>query len=482
MDPILLDNARLVLPALRARDLLPLGAVLVERNRIVAVATTPEAVSALRSRGVPSEDLRGRVLMPGLVNAHYHSYGNVVRGTENSLPLEQWALYTVAYGRSLDDEGIQTAILLGAAEMLRGGVTAAIDHFAHAGRVDAALEAHRRSGMRIGFAPMLQDRYDHDLMGIDLPSALRRRVEGPKRPGAREMDALFRRLHADWHGKDDRIAILLGPNAPQRCSAELWQVWATLAMELGVNVHTHLLETQAQATIGLKHWRRGMLAQLAEHGLLTERVSVAHGIWTTPEERALLASRGVTVVHNPVSNLMIGSGFAPVLDYRVRGIPIALGSDAANTGGRHDLFEVMRLAMMLPRPTIPDPSQWPDAREALAWATEGGARALGLTDELGSLAVGRRADLAVLDLGGAAEAPLALNLTALVQHATPGCVHATMVGGTWVYRDGRILAFDETAVLARFSALQRTLTETSKEELATAAEAVPHFANLSGRC
>ncbi|MCC7046486.1 MAG: amidohydrolase family protein [Alphaproteobacteria bacterium] len=482
MDALLLENARLVLPGADTWSPLPLGAVLVEDARIVGLATDEAGAAALRRRAASRSDLAGRVLMPGLVNAHYHSYGTVVRGTENSLPLEQWALYTVAYGRSLDDDGIQTAILLGAAEMLRAGVTSTIDHFAHAGRVDAALEAHCRSGMRVGLAPMLHDRFDHDLLGIDLPPDLRRRVEGPKRPDATDMAALFRRIHAGWHGKDGRIALLLGPNAPQRCSPELWSVWRELAGELGVHVHTHLLETQAQASIGLRHWRDGMIVELARHGLVNQRLSVAHGIWTTPEERALLADHGVTVVHNPVSNLMIGSGFAPIPDYRARGIPLALGSDGSNTGGRHDIFEVMRLAMMLPRPALPDPAQWPDAREALVWATEGGARALGMAQEIGRIAAGYRADLTVVDMDGAAETPLTLNLAALVQHATPASVRATMVDGRWAYRDGRILAFDEAAVLQRFAAMRERILDASKAEVATAAEAVPHFAKLPGRC
>jgi 5-methylthioadenosine/S-adenosylhomocysteine deaminase len=142
----------------------------------------------------------------------------------------------------------------------------------------------------------------------------------------------------------------------------------------------------------------------------------------------------------------------------------------------------MRLAMMLPRPTTPDPSGWPDAREAFGWATVGGARALGLAEDLGRIAEGCRADLAVLDMHGVAEAPLALNLTALVQHATPACVRATMVGGRWAYRDGHILAFDEPAVLRRFAALQARLIESTRAEVATAAEATPYFAGLPGRC
>lgn len=482
MEPLLLENARLVLPDADAWSPLPAGAVLVDGARIAAVAADAGGVEAIRRRAASRIDLAGRVLMPGLVNAHYHSYGTVVRGTENSLPLEQWALYTVAYGRSLDDEGIQTAILLGAAEMLRAGVTSTIDHFAHAGRVDAALDAHHRSGMRVGFAPMLHDRFDHDLLGIDLPPELRQRVEGPKRPGAADMAALFRRIHAQWHGRDGRIALLLGPNAPQRCSPGLWMAWAELAAELGVHVHTHLLETQAQASIGLRHWRDGMIAEMARHGLVNDRLSVAHAIWTAPEERKLLADSGVTVVHNPVSNLMLGSGFAPVADYRARGVALGLGSDGSNTGGRHDLFEVMRLAMMLPRATTADPAAWPDARETLGWATAGGARALGMARDIGRIAAGYRADLTVVDMDGAAEAPLTLNLAALAQHATPACVRATMVDGRWAYRDGRILAFDEPAVLQRFAAMRERIVAASKPEVATAAEAVPHFAKLPGRC
>lgn len=475
-SPLLLHNARLVLPGADARTELPSGAVLIRDGRIAAVfrdAPDIEAAEAI--------DLGGQVLMPGLVNAHYHSYSNVARGTENSLPLEQWALFTVAYGRSMDDEAIQTAVLMGAAEMLRAGITGALDHFAHAGRVDAALEAHHQSGMRVGFAPMLHDRYDHDLLGISLPDELRRRVEGPKRPDAAHMDALFRRLHAAWHGKGT-ISILLGPNAPQRCSPALWQTWAALAKDLGLHVHTHLLETQAQASIGLRHWQGGMLQELLRQGLLNERLSIAHGIWTSLAERRLLAEHGVTVVHNPASNLMLGSGYAPLADYRTRGIRLALGSDAANTGGRHDLFEVMRLAMMLPRPTMPDPATWPGPAEAISWASSGGARAVGLDAELGRIAEGCRADLAVVGLAGAGEAGLALNLTALVQHATPANVRATMVEGNWVYRDGRILAFDEQAVLDRYEIVRATLIEQTKVEVETAAEATPFFAGLPGRC
>jgi 5-methylthioadenosine/S-adenosylhomocysteine deaminase len=478
-ERLLLYNARLVLPDADSRAPLPSGAVLVESGRIAAVLRRPDEIAALAAvtRGV---DLAGQVLMPGLISAHSHSYSTAARGTENSLPLEPWALYTVAYGRALGDEAFRLAVLLTAAEMLRSGVTGAIDHFAYPGRAEVALAAHRETGMRIALAPMLHDRPDHDLLNIALPDDLRRRVEGAKRPGLADLTLLFRRLQRDWHGRDGRLFVQLGPNAPQRCSPELWKLWRELARELDLGAHTHLLETRPQAGIGRRLYDGGIVGAMAREGLLNERLSVAHGIWTEPSERALLAEHGVTIVHNPISNLMLGSGVLPMQDYRSRGIRIALGSDGSNSGGRHDLFEVMRLAMMLPRPGIDDPADWPGPADAFTWATEGGARALGLAGKVGRIAPGYRADLVALDMETAARAALIPNLAAVVQHGGPDAVRAVMIDGNWVYRQGKVLTFDEDAARARFAELRAEILRAARPELATADAAAPYFTGLSG--
>jgi 5-methylthioadenosine/S-adenosylhomocysteine deaminase len=477
---MLLHNARLVLPGADPRAPLPTGAVLVEAGRVAAVLTRPDEIAALAA-AKPGVDLAGQVLIPGLVSAHSHSYSTAARGTENALPLEPWALYTVAYGRALGEEAFRLAVLLTAAEMLRAGVTGALDHFAYADRAEVALAAHRESGMRIALAPMLHDRPDHALLNIALPDDLRRRVEGAKRPGPPDLATLFRRLHRDWHGRDARLFVQLGPNAPQRCSPELWTLWRELAHELDLNVHTHLLETRPQAGIGRRLYEGGIVGAMAREGLLNERLSVAHGIWTEPSERALLAEHGVTVVHNPVSNLMLGSGVLPMRDYRARGIRIALGSDGSNSGGRHDLFEVMRLAMMLPRPGIDDPADWPGPADAFTWATEGGARALGIAGKTGRIAPGYCADLVALDMETAARASLVPNLVSVVQYGGPDSVRAVMIDGNWVYRDGKILSFDEDAARARFTDVRAEILHAARPELATANEAVAYFAGLSGK-
>jgi 5-methylthioadenosine/S-adenosylhomocysteine deaminase len=445
--------------------------ILVEDGRIAALESGEDG-ARLAGRAAERLEVPDLIAMPGMVNAHHHAYANVLRGTENSLPLELWALYTVAYGRALDAEAIRLAILLGAAEMIRAGVTACVDHFPHVGNAEAAYAAHRASGMRVGFAPFLHDIHDHDFLGLDLPLALHARLTTPFAPHAR-LAALFRDLAAQARSDAGRVAILLGPNAPQRCSPALLALWRSLRDELGLGVHTHLLETRPQAMASRARWPGGLVAEMERQGLLAPGLGVAHGIWLLPEEQDLLARHGVVVSHNPASNLMLGSGTMPFADYRARGVTMALGSDSANTGGGANPFELMRLAMMLPRLATRDWASWPTAREVFRMATEGGAAILGRRDDLGRLAPGAAADLVLLDPAGSEFAAAAVGVDAIVQHGSPGAVHAVMIDGRWVYRDGRILAFDEDQVRRDFAARAPAIIAGAAEGLALTREALP---------
>ncbi len=443
------------------------GALLVERGRIAAVADGAEA-AALAARAGEHVDATGLVIMPGLVNAHHHAYANVLRGTENSLPLELWALYTVAFGRALDAQAIRLAILLGAAEMLRAGVTACIDHFPHVGFAEAAYRAHRESGLRVGFAPFLHDIHDHDFLAVEMPDDLRARLAGAGFPTQERLTALFDGLVSQSRGDGDRVAILLGPNAPQRCSPGLQALWRSLRDRHGLVVHTHLLETYAQAAGARLRWPDGLVAEMERQGLLHEGLAVAHGIWLGDKEREILARHRVVVCHNPASNLMIGSGTMPYAAHRALGITMGLGSDSANTGGGADLFEIMRLAMMLPRIATRDWTAWPKPQDVLAMATQGGAAALGRARDLGRLAVGQRADLVLLDLSGSAAAAAQSSVATIVQHGGPAAVRAVMVDGTWALRNGRVLAFDEEAVRRDFAAFAPRILAEAEPGLALA--------------
>lgn len=455
------------------------GAILIEGRRIAGIAHGASAAAALVARACEIHDAQGAVALPAFVNAHHHSYGNLLRGTESDLPLELWALFTVAWGRALDARTLRLAILAGAAEMLRAGYAAVVDHAPQLGLRAAAVAAHRESGMRVAYAPMLHDRHDHDLLGFDLPAHVRRGVEGAGFATRDAISAAIDELVAATRG-DERVRVLLGPNAPQRCSPELLALWASLRDRHGLGVHTHLLETRAQATLARRLWPDGMVAELGRRGLLAPGLSVAHGVWTDAADRDALARHGVVLVHNPSSNLMLGSGALPFAATRDAGIAMALGSDSANTGGRADPFEIMRLAAMLPRlgqPVAADAAAFrPGAREVFQLATEGGAAVLGLSAEAGRLAPGRLADIALVSLAGPEMAALEPSVELLVRHASPSCVVATMVDGVWAYRDGRVLAFDEAAVRREIAAQAAELRDRAAAERAIAADAARIFA------
>jgi 5-methylthioadenosine/S-adenosylhomocysteine deaminase len=469
---ILIDDVRIAMaPTRRLSD--P-AAVVVEHGRIAAILHRDDERLAARAGADEIVAGDGGILMPGLVNAHTHSYGNVLRGTENSLPLEPWALYTVAYGRSLDDEAIRLSILIGAAEMIRNGITACVDHFAHFARAQAALAAHRESGMRVGFAPMMQDLPDHRILGLDLPSDLQRRLEATPPQTASQVERFFRDLATETAGRDQLVTLMLGPNAPQRCSPALLDVWHRLAGELALPAHTHCLETWPQAEAGRRAWQGGTLGEMARNRLLDAKLSIAHGIWLDAAERDLLAAHHVAIVHNPASNMMLGSGRMPLEDYLRSGVTLALGSDSANTGGRNDLFEIMRLALMMHRLALPL-DDWPRPEQIFEMATLGGARVLGLARELGRIAPGQRADLVLLRADGAAMVAGQPDIATIVQHASADAVAAVMIGGAWVYRDGNILSFDEQAVLDRYGEISGEILARAAPSLALADEARPYF-------
>jgi 5-methylthioadenosine/S-adenosylhomocysteine deaminase len=211
-------------------------------------------------------------------------------------------------------------------------------------------------------------------------------------------------------------------------------------------VHAHALETQAQARIARERWPAGMIVAMDDAGLLIEGLSLAHAIWTTPAERERLARTGVAVVHNPLSNLTIGSGIMPLAAYAAAGVTVGLGTDASNCAGRHDLFETMRLALALPRIGTPDATHWLSAANILRMATTGGMNVLGIPGEA-EIAAGRLADLVIVRRDGALNVMFPDTIEGFVAQAGREAVEGVMVGGRWVLRDGRILTFDEEAVV-----------------------------------
>lgn len=449
------------------------ASVLITGPKIAAVAHTQDDIAALRPLARETVDATGHFLIPGLIDAHAHGYSPLLRGTENSLPLELWALYTVLYGRAFDAAAIRAAIMLGAAERIRAGITGVIDHTPYVALWPDALAAHEATGLRVGYAAFLHDISDYDLLDLPLPPELASLAGGPPPLDAPLYAARFAELVQAARAGSGRVTVQLGPNAPQRCTPAAWSLWRTLRDRHTVPVHIHLMETRAQAMIGKRDWEGGLLAEMSRQHLLEPGLSCAHGIWLDEPERARLAEAGATVVHNPASNLMLGSGAMNTLSYRKLGLNLALGTDSANTGGRADLFEVMRLAMTLPRITTPDPALWPRHAEVLAMATTNGAAVLGLAGHLGTISPGQLADLALIRHTHATTLAPTPSIASLVQHASPDTVDSTMVNGQWLMRHKTILAFDEAATLAAATTAMADITARTRHALPALDALVP---------
>jgi cytosine/adenosine deaminase-related metal-dependent hydrolase len=243
-----------------------------------------------------------------------------------------------------------------------------------------------------------------------------------------------------------------------RCSDALLEGTRVIAERYDTAIHMHLLETAAQARIAKERYGTSMVRHMDELGLVSPRLSTAHSIWLDDDEIAMMGARGAVPVHNPESNLKIGAGFMPIVKMLQAGVSVALGTDGASTNDNLDLHEVMRIAIMLPRPAEPDRAHWPTVHDALRMATVNGGKAL-RQPGLGTLAVGAPADFVLHDLTAPFWIPLNDPKTQLVFGAGGATVDTVIVGGRVLVEGGAILPIDVKAVLAEVRGLVRSLRQ-----------------------
>lgn len=447
------------------------GNLLIEDGKIKHVFPEGELPAFCHATEVFNAE--GKLVIPGMTNAHYHSYSNLLKGTESTYPLEVWSLFTVAYGHSLSDEDIHDAVLLGAAEMIRNGITGCIDHFPHFSKAEAALEAYQKSKMHVAFAPMLHDVPDYEFLQIDFPDTIKQKFAASKPPTPERMKGFYEDLINRWHRKNERIQIMVGPNAPQRCSREMLRICRELSELYDLNVHTHLLETYIQHDYGMKAYKKGIIGHLDRAGLLNERLSAAHAVWLAPDEIDLLKDRGVSIIHNPASNMILGSGTAPIMTYMEKGMPVSLGTDASNCGTSHTLFEKMRLALMMQRNNASEYKWWLTAHDMLEMGICQGAAMM--PGRRGKIKVGYDADLVFIDKNSPTWATVNNTHEQLVFHENGQSIESVMIKGEWVMRERKIVSFNEGEVIDRVRRRSAYRQESTAEALAFAEEQQPFF-------
>ena len=424
--------------------------ILIENGRIAAVG------EVAAPPGARTIDGRDRIAFPGMVNAHSHSPLSFCKGVYDRVNhrAAMWMFQGMTANRTADE--VRLAAMLNALEMIRTGTTAVIDHFPEQGfgvdDVAAVVDGYRAAGLRAHIALRIFDGEYTDIFppaGLfpdDLMRAMRE-ADVLKPATCDELEGLCRASIERFHRPGSLVTVGPAPSNPIRCSDELNVMSARLGEEYGTGVHCHLLETGVQAALAQKRFGRSMVRHLDALGVLSPRLSCAHVIWIGDEDIPLLAERGVVVVHNPESNVRGGSGIAPIGKMLRAGVPVAIGADGSPSGGNQALHHSLRLATILSRPHEPRIADWVSTRDALGMATRGGAAALGLAGQLGAIAPGYRADIALYDLNSPWWTPLNDPVHQVVYSETGSSADTVIIDGRLVMENRRVLAFDADEVL-----------------------------------
>lgn len=404
--------------------------------------------------GVEVIEGTGKLLMPGLVNGHFHSPGTFNKGAFPSMPLEIFMLYEVP---PFDCPPVSPRLdyvrtLLGAVEMLKGGVTTVHDDPFYVptvgmSRIDAVLSAYRDAGIRATVSinmPNVAEYHKYPYLEELLPEPVRRRMEQAARLPGDELVALYRAYIERWHGAEaGRLRASVSCSAPQRVTTDYLGALSDLSAEFDVPYNMHILETRLQRVLGDVRFGKSLVRYVRDEGVLNERSVIIHAIWVDDADMDLMAASGCSVAHNPICNLRLGSGIMPFRAIADRGITICLGSDELCSDDTVNMWSVMKQAALVHNLSDPDYRRWPSAAEILRCGTAHGARAMRLDSFTGSIEVGKQADLVLIDLDTLAFTPLNDVRRHLVFCETGTDVRLVMVAGRIVVEDGRVLTVDE---------------------------------------
>ena len=410
------------------------GDVFIDGTRIAGLGRIDAGV-----RADTTIDAEGCLVLPGFVQTHIHLCQTLFRGAADDLPLLAWLRQRIWPLEAAHDRvTLAASTRLAAAELLGGGTTAVLTmETVH--DTDAVFEALVPTGLRAVVGKCLMDE----------------RGETPPRLHQPAKDALDESLalHKRWHGAGDgRIRTALAPRFALSCTRELLEATAAASASHGLLVHTHASEQRDEVNEVRARTGFANIHYLDAVGLATPRLRAAHCVWLTESEQRVLAERSVGVLHCPGSNLKLGSGIAPVTELVARGIGVSLGADGAACNNALDMFQEMRLAATLQAVKY-GPGALP-AFDVVRMATREGARALGLDAAIGSIEIGKTADLCVLGTRGVHQQPVNDPYSLLVYATDRHDVRATIVDGQVRYQNGELTWGDmneigDTARVAR---------------------------------
>lgn len=393
-----------------------------------------------RAESTVTHDLSGHVLMPGLVNGHTHSAMTLLRGVSDDEGFMPWLAAVQGLEQHLTHEDVVVGLELAMLEMIETGTTAFADMYHWDERL---IELVRAAGMRALIAPAS---FAPDIVGFP----------GVAPWNGDEATDRTERLAKHYAG-DPQIRIAYGPHAPYTCPPEFLRDISRRAVERGIPIHTHISESAAEVEQILERYGATPGAHLDALGLFDAEVLAAHCVHLTQEELAVFAAKGAAISHNPVSNLKLGNGIAPLPEMIASGVRLTLGTDSVASNNTLDLFEEIKTGTILHRGARQD-AAIVRAADVLDIATRRGAEAIGF-GESGALEAGRLADVIALDISGSAATPFRAD--SLISHlgftATGADVRRVFIGGREVYADGEHLTLDAAGIRSRAAAARERL-------------------------
>jgi cytosine/adenosine deaminase-related metal-dependent hydrolase len=426
--------------------------VLVEGDTITGIGP------GLDADGAEVIDARRRLAIPGLVNSHFHSNQNFLRGRYPGRPLESLMLYAYPFdpAPAPSPELVYLRTLIVATEALRNGVTCLLDDCIELPSQDheqlaAVFRAYEDAGIRANCSGHVINKQFMDTLPyarrflskdlLDLFGA------APPPTTAHYLEFATEAVRR-FHDTAGRLRYVIAPSGPQRCTDDLLAAAAEFADRHDTAYHMHVLETKVQMVTGRELYGKSLVAHLNDIGALSHRLTMAHAIWITDEDIELMAAANCSVAHNPVCNLRIGSGVAPLRKLLSAGINVALGTDEIDCNDSGRIFDVMKAAGIVHTLSDVDYDRWPSAAEILRAATLGGARSVCLERDVGSLEVGKKADIVLLDLDAWPFVPMNDPPVNLVYAENGSSVTDVIVNGEIVVRDRALTKLDEGSVMA----------------------------------
>lgn len=377
------------------------------------------------------------VVMPGMVNAHTHLFQTFIRGLADDKPLLEWlkaAIWPVS--QAMTEEDAYTAAMLGMVENIRGGATSVIDHqYIHTepSNDDGVCRAADESGLRFILARGWADQDYHPAL-----------METQER-----IISETARLHKKWQLEHEgRIRVEFGPLIPWGCTDETMRLTHEISQDWGTGTHIHVAETKTEVDMNLESRGSRHIEWLEEIGVLGPHFQLVHSVWLDEHEIDLIAKHNAIVVHCPIANMYLASGVAPVPEMLKRGITVALGSDGPGSNNSQDMMELLKTTALLHKANTLD-AMVLLPQDVLQMACRGGSKAFGMPDEIGSLEVGKKADVTIVDLDTPMAMPVHSVQSALVYNASTRDVDTVIVDGRPVMENKEILFLDEKELLKK---------------------------------